>query len=218
REITLQWRQQRGSVVIVAMLAMVALISLGGLTTLAVRGGLASSGHDRFKSIALYAAESGAAAAMDFLRSRVSDTKGWTDYLPAQADPPPDPTDPPTSSPDGIIGNNKQSGEDGNPFSDELRAWYRVEIYNNRDDPDDSSDPVGNLIIDDDFRVVIRSTGFGPGGAVAQVEVEINAADRQTVRSDCAYSQEGESADNAGACSQAPLNSPSEQASYDPTP
>jgi len=45
--------QQRGSVVVVAMLAMIALLSLGGLATLSVRGGLSSSGHDRFKTSAL---------------------------------------------------------------------------------------------------------------------------------------------------------------------
>ena len=127
--------KQKGSIIIVAMLAMVALISLGGLSTLAVRGGLASSGHDRFRAVALYAAESGAAAGVDYLRSRVhSDINiGWTDYVNADNDPP--------FFTEDIPGNGKKPGELGNLFSQGLppEKTYRgvvsrSKFLNNLDD------------------------------------------------------------------------------------
>ena len=153
---------EKGSIVVVAMLAMVALISLAGLSTLAVRGGLASSGHERFRSIALYAAEGGAAAAIDYLRSHVhADINiGWSDYVNAKNLPP--------FFTEEIPGNRKKPGELGNLFSPDVQAWYDVVILNNLDDTTGF-----NIGEDHDQRVVIRSTGYGPGGAVAQIEVEI---------------------------------------------
>ena len=79
---------EQGTIVLVAMLAMIALISLGGLTTLAIRGGLSSGGQDRFKSMALFAAESGAAVAMDFLRSRIHVADGWSAFVHPNNDDP----------------------------------------------------------------------------------------------------------------------------------
>ncbi len=185
--------KQKGSIIIVAMLAMVALISLGGLSTLAVRGGLASSGHDRFRAVALYAAESGAAAGVDYLRSRVhSDISiGWTDYVNANNDPP--------FFTQEIPGNGKEPDELGNLFSQGLppekhiKAWYRVEVLNN---PNDNGLSTGQ---DLDQRVIVRSTGFGPAGTTARVEVEITPGGPIGGRAPpVAYSQESQSADNSG--------------------
>lgn len=177
--------RENGSVVIVAMLAMIALMSLGGLSTLAVRGGLASSGHDRFRSIALYAAESGAASATDYLRSRVFADVGWSDYV--------EPNNNPIFTGDDIPGNRIQPGDLGNLFSPELKAWYDVVILNNIDDPGFA---LGN---DGDHRVVVRSTGHGPGGTVVQIEVEVAAKNGfGGLAPPCAYSQEGMCADNSG--------------------
>ena len=178
--------KERGSVVIIAMLAMVALISLGGLSTLVVRGGIASSGHDRFRSIALYAAESGVAAASDYLRGRVELTDGWSSFVNVNNNPP--------FTTNEIPGNGKKDGEPGNLFSPDLKAWYEVVILNNLDD--NPGFAAGN---DTDHRVIIRSTGHGPAGTIARIEVEIHAGGVIGGQAPpCAYSQESQCADNAG--------------------
>src|SRR5690349_17951139 len=152
-------RRQRGSVVIVAMLVLVALISLGGLTVLSVQGSASATGADRFKAIALYAAESGASAAMDFMRKHLSQLTAWGAYV--------EPNNVNPQSPEEIPGNGILPGEDGNLFTPEMNAWYEITILNN---PTDPSFAAGE---DFDKRVIIRSTGHGPNGAVAQVEWEI---------------------------------------------
>lgn len=166
------------------MLALVILSALGTLGMLTVGGmsaGIKTTGNDRFHSIALYAAESGGAAAMDYLRGVVDPTTGFTTLL--QSGQP---------SPAGIAGNNMLPGDSGNPFSADMHAYYRVEIANNRSDSGFATNT------DNDKRVVIRSTGYGPDGAVAIIEWDIASAGGRVTRPCPVYAQKGQSEDNAG--------------------
>ncbi len=168
------------------MIALTGLVTLGGLTVLSVQGGVGAVGHERHRSTALYAAESGAAAAMDYLRRNVDTATKWSAFVePANTTP---------QSPVDIVGNHAQPGDAGNLFAIDINAWYAVEVLNNLDDD-------GYLTGDDaDGRVIIRSTGFGPNGAVAQVEwqvgVEITGAGGP--RPCPGYGQRGMAEDGAG--------------------
>ena len=175
---------------VIALLALTGLITLGSLTVLSVQGGLATSGHDRFQAIALYAAESGAAAGVDYMR-RVyagSATGAWSAYTTLNnVDPP---------HPPGIPGNRAQPGTDENLFSPGMQAWYDVEILNNWSDIGVTTAPNGP---DLDSTIVVRSTGYGPNGTIAQVEWEVKAPDNLTSGRPCpSYGQRGMSEDGAG--------------------
>jgi hypothetical protein len=172
---------------VIALLALTGLITLGSLTVLSVQGGLASSGNDRFQAIALYAAESGAAAAVDYMRRNYDGASGWSLYTKQyNANPP---------HPPGIPGNLAQPGTSDNMFSAGMRAWYDVLIVNNWSDPGvtQTNGP------DTDGTVVIRSTGYGPNGTVAQVEWEIKAPGTTRPGRPCpSYGQRGMAEDGAG--------------------
>ena len=171
---------------IVALIALTGLVTLGSLTVLSVQGGIAAVGHDRHKSVALYAAESGAAAAMDFLRRNVKTVPIYFSELVE-----PDNISP--QRPTGIVGNLALPGAAGNLFSTDMNAWYEVEILNNRDDP-------GYAIGDDtDERVIIRATGHAANGAMAQVEWQVRANAVTGLGRPCpTYAQRGMAEDGAG--------------------
>jgi hypothetical protein len=174
---------EAGNSLVLAMIIMTALGTLSMLTVMSVRGGTQTTSADRFHAIALYAAESGAAAGMDFLRTNLNASTGWQAYISAN--------NATVQSPSDIPGNNITSGTSGNLFSNDQNAYYKVEIYNNRSD-------TGYLAgRDDDKRVIIRSTGYGPAGATAIVEWEIKSA-ASTVQRPCPnYGQKNESEDNS---------------------
>jgi hypothetical protein len=178
-------RRQRGSALVVSLIVLTGLIALGGLTVLAVQGGISASGHQRHRSTALYAAESGAAAAMDYLRRNVDTTSKWSAFVePANTSP---------QRPIDIAGNGTPPGDPGNLFSADIRAWYEVEILNNLDDD-------GFLAGDDeDGRVIIRATGHGPNGTVAQVEWQVGVQVTGAGGRPCpGYGQKGMAEDGAG--------------------
>jgi len=169
----------------IATIALTGLVTLGSLTVLSVQGGMSAAGHDRHTSSALYAAESGAAAAMDYLRLNVDAGVKWSDFV--------EPSNTSPQSPGDIVGNGALPGDAGNLFSTDVNAWYEVEILNNLDDN-------GFVAGDDtDGRVIIRSTGHGPDGAVAQVEwsvaVEISGGGGRPCPG---YGQKGMSEDGTG--------------------
>lgn len=168
------------------MVILIALISLGGLTTLSVQGGIASTGHDRFRSVALYAAESGAAAGMAFLRVNVNPTTYWSQFVTPN-------NGAPLVSPPGIAGNGAEPSTASNLFTPEMRAWYQVEIVNNLDDP-------GFVLGEDqDGRVVLRSTGYGPNGTTARIEWDVRVTGAIVPGSPCpSYAQAGIDAHGAG--------------------
>ena len=169
---------------LLALIVLGALGTLSALTVVSVQGGLATAGNERYHAIAVYAAESGGAAAMDFLRKNINLSTGWTAYVTAKNTSPKQPT---------FAGNNQPIGAPGNLFSLDTQAWYSVEILNNRSDTGYATG------VDNDKRVVIRSTGFGPNGSVAIVEWDISGANALGIGRPCSvYSQKNESEDDSG--------------------
>jgi len=169
---------------LLALIVLGALGTLSALTVVSVQGGLATAGNDRYHAIAVYAAESGGAAAMDFLRKNINLSTGWTAYVSPNNASPQQPT---------FAGNNQQVGSTGNLFSSDTQAWYSVEILNNRTDTGYAAGT------DTDKRVIIRSSGYGPNGSVAIVEWDISGAAALGMGRPCSvYSQKNESEDDAG--------------------
>jgi hypothetical protein len=170
---------------VVAMIALTGLVTLGGITVLSIQSGITAVGQDRSKSVALYIAESGAAAAADFLRKNVNSTTKFSDFVnPSNTNP---------QKPSGIVGNGARPGEAGNLFSTDQNAWYEVEILNNLED---TGFAAGD---DNDKTIIIRSTGHGPNGAVAQVEWYVRADAISGLGRPCpSYGQKGMAEDGAG--------------------
>lgn len=176
------------------MLVLIVLTALGTLSMLtvsSVRGGLKNTANDRFRTIALYAAESGGAAAMDWLRTQynVGGTR-WSALVSAHNDGVADPLA--VQLPHPLLGNARLPGEVGNPFTPELGAYYEVELFNNRGDP---GYPTGD---DHDGRLIIRSTGHGPNGTTTVIEWEVVNAGTTVSRPCSVYAQQGQAEDNAG--------------------
>lgn len=150
---------QRGATLVLLMIVFVGLAAIAGLTAISVQGGAATSNHDRFTATARYAAESGGAAAMVYLRANLDPTTGFSALVtPGNTAP---------VSPAGIAGNNVAAGATGNLMSSDIATWYSVSILNNRSDPGFAG---GH---DHDTVVIIRSTGNAPNGAVAIIEWEV---------------------------------------------
>lgn len=154
-------RGERGAALIVALLALVALLGIGGITMLAVQSEIRSSGNDRFEQMALYAAESGAAAGMEYLRTNCNTTTLFsTSVEPNNVNP---------QSPAAIIGNSRMPGTAGNPFALGSQIWYQVILLNNRED--------GGLVAgnDEDGQIVLRSIGHGPNQTQVTLETVVVA-------------------------------------------
>ncbi|TMQ12601.1 MAG: hypothetical protein E6J91_20545 [Deltaproteobacteria bacterium] len=143
--------RQRGNLLLLALIVLSALATLGSLTVVSVQSSLKTSTNGRSQDIALYAAESGAAVAMDMLRAPGAydlDTgpnrKGWSQFVV--------PNDlgvvPLTTAL--MASNGALPGTPNNQFSNDLKAWYSVEIH-----------------------MIIRSTGHGLQGSLAIVEWEV---------------------------------------------
>lgn len=163
--------RQRGNSLVLALIVMSALATLGSLTVVSVQSSLKTSTNDRAQAIALYAAESGAAYAMDFLRANwpppappppTPPPTGWTPYLKGNIPVAPDPLFPT---------NRAMPGTGGNPFSPDQNAWFDIQLINNSTDPGYNPNP--NTDKDTDWQIVIQSTGHGPLGSVAIVEWEV---------------------------------------------
>lgn len=181
------------------MVALVALAGLGGFTALSVQGGVAAQSASRFQSQALYAAEAGVAAGMEFLRTNIDPIRNWTAFVDTDNTSPPMPV---SGGPTPFIwGNNDQPGTGNNPFSTDYQAWYQVTIHNNPSDPGFSlpaSTPTN--ILDQDARVTLKVVGYGPNGSRVSLEVDVvaNNADRLAGRPCPSYAQKGLSEDGAG--------------------
>ena len=175
---------QRGNALVLALIVLTALGTLSALTVFSVRSGVQTGANDRAHSVALYAAESGAAVAMDFLRAHLSTTAGWTAYVSASNAAP--------VAPVGITGNAIANGVAGNPFGSDTGASYAVTILNNRDDTGFASGT------DADKRVIIHAVGYGPGGAVAAIEWDVLSGTSSAQRPCNNLAQKGQAADNAG--------------------
>jgi len=152
--------RQRGNSLLLALIVMSALATLGALTVVSVQSSLKTSTNDRSETIARYAAESGAAVAMDFLRGQTAD---WTTYVRPSNNP-----SVTLSAPD-LPSSGALPGMPDNLFSADQNAWFSVEILNNRNDPGFATGS------DMDRQLIIRSTGHGPQGSVAIVEWEVRS-------------------------------------------
>ncbi len=176
--------RERGNSMLLALIVLGALGTLSALTVVSVQGGLATAGNDRYHAIAIYAAESGGAAAMDFLRKTINLSTGWAAYVSPNNASPQQPVFP---------GNNQAVGATGNLFSADTQAWYSVQVLNNRNDTGYATGA------DNDKRVVIRSTGHGPNGAVAVIEWDLSGANALGIGRPCSvYSQKNQSEDDSG--------------------
>lgn len=167
------------------LLALAGLGALGGITVIATRGSMGAAGHARYKTIALYAAESGAAVGVDYVRRQTNEGVTWSALVsPSNGNP---------ISPSDAVGNGARIGEPGNPFSVDTQAWYEIEILNNETDP-------GFLDGEDrDNRLIIRSTGHGPDGTTARVDWEIRNNNTGSGGQHCpTYGQRGLAEDGAG--------------------
>ena len=155
-----QRSRERGAALAVTLIAITALLGLGALTVLSVQTELSSVGISRFSQSALYAAESGATAGIDYLRTHCdSSTSMFSSSIVAGNINPP-------LIPD-ILGNNIHPGDTGNPFDPASQLWYQVWVLNNPDDPGLAAG------IDNDSTVILRSRGYGPDNTVASVEVTV---------------------------------------------
>lgn len=138
---------------VVMLIVLVALGTIAGLTVISVQGGSAQTSAHRFSAMALYAAESGGAAAMVWLRNQPFATGperfAGNLFTQSVAD---------------IPGNGILPGQGGNLLSVDQQGWYEVTL---RDNP---SDPDGNPDTDGDGIVVVQVTGHGPNGAVKRLE------------------------------------------------
>lgn len=175
---------ERGNSLILAMIVLTALGTLSALTVVTVSSGVATTANDRFHASAVYAAESGGAVAMDFLRRNINQATGWKAFVSPNNASPVQPN---------LPGNNLGFGVAGNLFSADIQGWYSVQIRNNRSD---SGFATGD---DNDRRVVIHATGYGPNGAIAVIEWEVAAQNVTGLGRPCSlYAQKDESEDGNG--------------------
>lgn len=170
RKSSIRRHRERGSVLLIAMIALVALVTLGSLTVVTVRSSLSGTTHDRFKAVALAAAEAGIAVGIDYARQRIVPGPLWSDLvLPAPA----------ANRPTDLPGNEVLPGQPGNIFNEDAQAWYEVEFVNNSDDG--TYDPLTKEYdgffngVDNDGRIIIRSIGHGPNNAAVRLELEIKS-------------------------------------------
>lgn len=146
---------------VVALVILVALLGLAGYAAVAVQQTTAQSGYDRHEQEALYAAESGVAAGIEFLSRHFDEHEHWSPFVSPSNESPP--------SPAGIRGNGAEPGEPGNIFSEGSQRWYEVSIYNHIGDPGFADGQ------DEDARVILHAVGYGPNETTASLEVEISA-------------------------------------------
>lgn len=164
--------RERGNSLLLALIVMSALATLGSLTVVSTQSNLKTSTNNRAQTIAMYAAESGAAVAMDFLGANFNNTgagaPGWSAFV-----TPSNGAAAPISNAL-IPSNDALPGTPNNLFSPEQRAWFEIMLLNNRNDAgfNGVTPP-----LDQDGRIIIRSTGHGPQGSVAIIEWEIQRTD-----------------------------------------
>lgn len=154
--------RQRGNSLLIALVVMSALATLGSLTVVSVQSGLQASTNDRNQAIATYAAESGAAVTMDYLRNHWLSANAWGNYV--------------TRKNGGIAmtaipGNDVPPEDPTSLFTKEQNAWFDIRLLNNTDDPGYDAPDFGTN--DQDGRIIIHATGHGPQGSVAIIEWEV---------------------------------------------
>lgn len=164
---------QRGNVMLVALLALTGLAVLGAVTVSSVQSGLAAASAERGATAARYAAESGLASAMQFLRAHayysgtmfsnnIRKDGAWEESA-------------------SVRGHDVPPSDSDNLFSADYRAkqqtWFTVQFRNNVDDPNFSDqDAEDNNWEDSDGRIVVRVVGYALEGARIGLEAELKAS------------------------------------------
>ncbi|MBL4635000.1 MAG: hypothetical protein JKY56_14095 [Kofleriaceae bacterium] len=174
-------RGQRGSVMVIAMVTLSGLLAVAALTLVKVKRGVNASTQARFQSMALFAAESGIAAGMDYLRANNA-SNNFTAILNST----------PTGA-TGIAGNTILSGQTGSLFSSDVEMSYTVSILNNTDDPSFATG------VDSDNIVILHVVGRGPGTSMVVLEVATGGAPLGSDGRPCpGYAQGNISEDGSG--------------------
>ena len=153
---------QRGSVLIVALITLSALLMFATITVIRVERGVATASEARFRSVALFAAESGVSAGMDFLRNNVVPVTFFTAFI--------SPDNTVVQTPLGIPGNTLVTSDPNSLFSGNTDMLYEVSLLNNVEDPGLGAGS------DSDGVIILRSKGYGPGTAMVIIEVEIDGS------------------------------------------
>ncbi|MBP6629501.1 MAG: hypothetical protein KBG28_06075 [Kofleriaceae bacterium] len=173
-----RWSRERGTVAATATIVLAGMVGVAGLSALQVRKSINVSAQQRSHTQALYAAESGVAAASAFLRRRIAQGANWGAYVSASNSSPVAPTD--------IVGNTDAPGTGENPFAATQSASYDVTLLNNVDDPGFSAGT------DSDGWLLLRSVGHGPDGARVVLEVMISGTTGAPAEAICVgYAQQG---------------------------
>ena len=172
---------QAGSALVIALLGLVAVLAVGGLAVMTVRSQTVSMTRGSQERIALYAAEAGVQAAVDFLARSCGQAASFSlvlgTSLPANFG-----QGYGQDMPNGTCADGSTPGSDGEcpgaPFFSQdgfdsagvrdtserdYDQYFEVSFADNSDDPSSSATDDG------DETVVIRSTGHGPAGAQAMI-------------------------------------------------
>jgi hypothetical protein len=152
---------EHGAALVVSLICVVGLMGIGAITLLSVQSELRSSGAARVEQGSMYAAESGVAAGMDYLRTSCSTLTLFSD------DVEPNNVNAQVPAHPSLYGNDRRPGAAGNPFPTDSQVWYQVTILNNFTDKDF---PTGG---DSDGIVILRSVGYGPNSTQTTIEVEV---------------------------------------------
>ncbi|HEX3473882.1 MAG TPA: hypothetical protein VHT91_02510 [Kofleriaceae bacterium] len=168
---------QRGNSLVLALIVMSALATLGSLTVVSMQSSIQLSTNDRAQTIAMYAAESGAAVTMDFLRKNFNangtapfnGATSWSAYCAANNQLLVNMATVIPSS-DALPGTANNLLDLVDPSKRDQNAWYHIDILNNRTD---QAFPNNNPNCDTDGILIIRSTGHGPQGSLAIIEWEV---------------------------------------------
>lgn len=153
---------QRGSVLVIALVILSALLMAATLTILKVQRGSQANSETRFRSVALFAAESGASAGMDFLRANVNPVTYFSAFV--------SPNNSVVQTPLGIPGNTLPHLDANNLFSGSVEMDFEVSLLNNISDPGFATGT------DDDGILIMRCQGRGPGTSMVILEVEIDGS------------------------------------------
>jgi hypothetical protein len=169
---------ERGNSLLLALIVMSALATLGSLTVVSMQSSIQLSTNDRAQTIALYAAESGAAVAMDFLRRNFdasgnapfSGATSWSAYCTANNQLPLANMSTVIPSSDALPGTPNNLLDLPDPSKRDQNAWFHIDILNNRSDQSFANNTPN---CDTDGILIIRSTGRGPQGSLAIIEWEV---------------------------------------------
>lgn len=182
----------------VAVVIIASMIGVAGIAAMSVQSNIASAGTDRAKIVALYAAESGAIAAMSTLHGTYVQSTKWQSWFDSATREQNTLLIPSNQAPacTSAVGSNCNAY-----FEIDQQARYEVEVFNNSTDPGAVWDATEQAFLgtDTDGRVVIRSTGYGPNGTTARIEWEVGNPNGGINTTDCpTYAQRGMSETGSG--------------------